>query len=113
MRPRSKGAWYTLFLLNTVLNWVIPFAILLRRDTKQQRNIIGAVAIVILVGRWLDVYLMVFPGIVGETPTFGIWELGLTLGGIGAFGLVLAASLKGAPVVPVRDPELVESLGYH
>jgi len=110
---RSKGAWYTLFLLNTVLNWVIPFVVLLRRDTKQQRNVIGAVAILILVGRWLDVYLMVFPGIVGGTPTFGIWELGLTIGGVGAFGLVLAAALKGAPAVPVSDPELIESLGYH
>jgi len=110
---RSKGAWFALFLLNTFLNWVIPFCVLLRRDAKRQRNIIGATAILILVGRWLDVYLMVFPGIVGEAPTFGIWELGLTLGGIGAFGLVLAASLKGAPAVPVRDPELIESLQYH
>jgi len=37
----------------------------------------------------------------------------LTLGGIGAFALVLAAILKGAPAVPVADPELVESLEYH
>ena len=68
---------------------------------------------IVLVGRWLDVYLMIFPGIVGGTPTFGLWELGLTLGGVGAFGLVLAAGLKGAPAVPLADPDLVESLQYH
>ena len=92
---------------------MIPFAVLLRRDTKRQRQTIAIVAGIVLLGRWLDVYLMVFPGLVGESPTFGLWELGLTLGGIGAFGLVLAAVLKGAPAVPVADPELVESLEYH
>jgi hypothetical protein len=110
---RQHGAWYALFLINIVINWVIPFAVLLRRDTKRQRQTIATIAVVVLVGRWLDVYLMVFPAIVGESPTLGIWELGLTLGGIGAFGLVLATILKGAPAVPVADPELVESLEYY
>jgi hypothetical protein len=110
---RQHGGWYALFLINIVINWVIPFAVLLRRDTKRQRQTIATIAVVVLVGRWLDVYLMVFPAIVGESPTLGIWELGLTLGGIGAFGLVLATILKGAPAVPVADPELVESLEYY
>ena len=86
---------------------------LLRRDTKRQRQTIALVAAVILVGRWVDVYLMIFPGIVGQSPTLGLWEIGMTLGGIGGFGLVLAAILKGAPAVPAADPELVESLEYH
>jgi hypothetical protein len=68
---------------------------------------------VVLLGRVVDVYLMIFPGIVGASPTFGIWELALILGGAGAFGLVLAGSLKAAPAVPISDPELVESLHYH
>jgi hypothetical protein len=65
------------------------------------------------VGRAVDVYVMIFPAIVGASPTFGIWELALALGGIGAFGLMLAGILKAAPAVPVADPELVESLHYH
>jgi len=56
---------------------------------------------------------MIVPGVVGASPTLGLWEIGLTLGGIGGFGLVLAAVLKGAPAVPLADPELVESLEYH
>jgi hypothetical protein len=35
------------------------------------------------------------------------------LGGVGVFGLTLVAALRGAPAVPVADPELVESLQYH
>ena len=109
---RGRGAWFTLFILNIFMNWVIPFLVLLRRDTKRQRKAMAIVAVVVLLGRWLDVYLMVFPGVVGTTPTFGLWELGLTLGGIGGFGLVLAAALKAAPAVPVADPDLFESLEY-
>jgi hypothetical protein len=95
------------------LNWVIPFLVLLRRDTKRQRQMIGLVAAVILLGRWVDIYLMIFPGVVGASPTFGLWEVGMTLGGVGGFCLVLAAVLRGAPAVPMADPELVESLEYH
>jgi hypothetical protein len=110
---RQKTAWFPFFMLNVVLNWVIPFLMLLRRDMKRRRQTIGLVAAVILLGRWLDIYLMIFPGIVGDRPTFGLWEIGMTLGGIGSFGLVLAAVLKGAPAVPAADPELIESLEYH
>ena len=110
---RVHGGWFPLFIVNVVLNWVVPFFVLLRRDTKRHRQTLGLVAGIVLVGRWVDLYLMIFPAVVGESPDFGLWELGLTLGGIGAFGLVLAWVLKGAPAVPVADPELVESLEYH
>jgi hypothetical protein len=109
---RQKNGWFALFILNIVLNWVIPFVVLLRRGTKRQRQLIGLVAAIVLLGRWIDVYLMIFPGVAGDSPTFGLWEIGLTLGGIGSFGLVLAGVLKGAPAVPVGDPDLVESLEY-
>jgi hypothetical protein len=109
---REHGWWFPLFLLNIILNWVVPFALLLRRDMKRQRQTIAIAAGIVLLGRWLDLYLMIFPSVVGESPTIGLWEVGLALGGIGAFGLVLAGVLRQAPVVPVADPDLVESLQY-
>ena len=109
---RMHGAWLPLFLLNIVLNWFVPFAVLLRRDTKRQRKTLRRVATTVLVGRWIDVYLMIFPAIVGEVPRLGLWEIGLTAGGIGGFGLVLVRILGGAPAVPIADPQLVESLHY-
>ena len=109
---RGHGLWLVLFLANVAFNWLVPFMVLLRRDTKRQRKTLGRVAAVVLVGRWLDVYLMIFPTVVGEAPRIGVWEVGLTAGAIGCFGLVLARILKGAPAVPLADPQLVESLQY-
>ena len=103
---RAHGGWFVLFLANVVLNWLVPFSILLRRDTKCRRQTLGLVAAAVLVGRWLDLYLMIFPAVVGAAPRIGVWEIGLTAGGLGGFALVLVWILKGAPVVPIGDPDL-------
>jgi hypothetical protein len=106
---RVHGGWFVLFLANVVLNWLVPFVVLLRRDAKRRRLTLGLVAAIVLVGRWLDVYLLIFPSVVGETPRIGLWEIGLTAGGIAAFGLVLTWILKGAPAVPLADPDLMRT----
>jgi hypothetical protein len=109
---RMHGYWFALFVANVVFNWLVPFTMLMRRDAKRSRNTLGLVAAAVLVGRWLDLYLMIFPSVVGETPRIGLWEIGLTAGGIGVFGLVLVWILRRAPAVPIADPQLNESLQY-
>jgi hypothetical protein len=104
---RVHGGWFVLFLANVVLNWVVPFVVLLRRDAKRRRQTLGLVAATVLVGRWVDVYLLIFPSVLGETPRIGLWELGLTAGGLGGFGLALVWALRSAPAVPLADPDLV------
>ncbi|PWT81654.1 MAG: hypothetical protein C5B57_10040 [Blastocatellia bacterium] len=109
---RLHGPWAVLFVSNILLNWVVPFLVLLRRDAKRRRATLGLVAAVVLVGRWLDVYLMIFPSVIGDVPRIGLSEIGLTAGALGCFGLALAWILRSAPVVPVGDPQLLESLQY-
>jgi len=109
---RIQGLWFVLFLANVILNWLVPFAVLLRRDAKRDRKTLARVAAIVLLGRWLDVYLMIFPAIVGDTPRIGLWEIGVTSAAIGGFGLVLAWILRATPVVPLADPQLADSLQY-
>ena len=97
--------WYIL--------WVIPFLVLLPRSAKRNPAILSKVAIVILAGRWLDVYLMIFPPTVGPVPVFGIWEVGAILGAVGLFLIVFLRAVRQSPLVPVNDPYLSESLQYH
>ncbi len=110
---RTQHAWQPLFYLNVLLNWVVPFVILLRRDTKRRRTTIARVAIVVLIGRWLDLYQMIFPPLTGAVPRIGIIEAGVTAGAAGLFLLALFRALRRAPVVPIGDPLLLESLHYH
>ena len=71
------------------------------------------VAWVVLLGRFLDLYLMIFPPLIGPSPVFGVWEVGVWLGALALAGLVIFRALGRAPLVPVRDPYLAESLHYH
>src|SRR6516225_1816554 len=80
---RLQGGWTPLFLLNLVLNWAIPFVVLLPRGTKQRVGVLAAVSLVILAGRWLDLYLQILPR-TGEAPLSGAaWEINLAAGGAG------------------------------
>ena len=111
--PRTQGAWFVLFVMNVVLNWAVPFLALLGRDSKRRRGFMLGVAGVILLGRWVDLYIGILPPILGERPVIGVPEIGLMAGGIGLFGLSLAWMLRAAPIVPVGDPQLADSTPHH
>ncbi len=110
---RLHGYWGSLFVLDMVLNWVGPFFALLPKRNKQNPGVLVKVCIVLLVGRWLDLYLMIMPTFSGKSWPIGGLELGLAAGGFGVFMLGFLWALRRAPLVPVNDPFLVESLHYH
>jgi hypothetical protein len=107
---RLHGPWAILFVLNLLLNWAIPFLAVLPRANKRNPGILAKAAIVVLLGRWLDLYLMIFPPSVPGRPVFGFWELGAVLGAVGVFWLVVRWAFRQVQPVPLRDPYLVESL---
>jgi hypothetical protein len=71
------------------------------------------IAVVVLIGRWVDLYLMIFPSTIGGTPVFGILEVAAICLLIGSAGLLLSRSFAAANPVPGKDPYLSESLHYH
>jgi hypothetical protein len=109
---RTHGGWFVFFVLNVALNWLVPFAALIRRDAKRNRRVLAMVAVLLLLGRWVDLYVMILPPIVGEHSLPGLSEAGLLAGGVGLFGLALARALQCAPAVPIGDPDLAASLQY-
>ncbi len=107
---RHFGGWGSLSFLNVVLNWLVPFLVLLPRASKRSDKILFQVSIVILVGHWLDLYIMVMPPLMGNEPTLGIWEIGMFVGMLALFFGFALRKLQSIPMVPVNDPYLVESL---
>ena len=110
---RARGPWGPVVLLCIILNWVVPFFVLLPRPAKRSAGVMMKVAVVVLIGRWVDLYLMVFPSTVGSSPVFGVWEVA-GIGCLLATGALLALRAFDAPSqAPNRNPYLSESLHYH
>jgi len=110
---RLHNAWAPLFLLNMLLNWAVPFAALLPRGTKRSARALGRVAVVVLAGRVLDVYLLIAPPLVGSRPAFGIGTIGALAAAAGILVLAFYRGIRQAAPVPLNDPYLEESLHYH
>ncbi len=106
---RIHGLWTPLFYANIVVNWAIPFAVLLPRASKQSAGVLVKVSLLVLVGRWLDVYLMILPSTGGDAPAIGLCEIGAMGLVVGALGLlllqVLPKSLPLAPPEPLRHAD--------
>ncbi len=109
---RTDSEWSWLFVLNLVLNWVIPFLILLPRSSKRNPEVLKRVCITLLVGHWLDIYLLVAPAII-KTKSIGLIEVGVGIGFGAFFTYILVKYLSKVSLVPEQEPQLQESLHYH
>jgi hypothetical protein len=101
---RWQGDWPALVFLDLALSWGVPFVVLLFRSAKRNPLILGAVALVVLAGRWVDLYLMIFPSQGEALATPGVAEAGFALGAVGLGGLAVFWALGRAPLVPLHDP---------
>lgn len=86
---RTHGNWQVLMMIDLVLNWAIPFIILLPRFAKQTPAIVAAAAVSILVGRWMDLLLMIGPSQGTSLSSPSLVDGGLAIGAIGLVGLAI------------------------
>jgi len=110
--PR-QGFFRPLFVANLLINFFSPFLILMTRDAKRIGGLLVFAGVIMLVGHWIDVYLMIMPGTVGTAASFGIQEIGTTCFFAGVFLWFVFNGLSKAPLVPKNHPMLVESLHHH
>lgn len=101
------------FFANLIINFAVPFLTLMTRNSKRTPYILGFVSIVVLVGHWLDYYMAVMPGSIGDLAKIGFVEVGMTIGYFGLFIYFVFRKLSKASLVPVNHPYLQESLEYH
>lgn len=100
------------FWLNIIINFVAPLLLLMDRDVKRKQNIMLAVCILLLLGHWLDYYLMVMPGTVETDRGFGILEIGTAIGFTGLFTFLVMNKLSKHALAPKNHPFLEESLHH-
>jgi hypothetical protein len=102
---RTQGPWLPLFALNLIVNWIVPFCMLLPAQAKRSRAVLKAVCILLLLGHWLDLYLLIMPS-VWSVPRIGLFEITIGAGYLALLYLVVVRNFARAPLVPVHDPVL-------
>ena len=110
---RTHGSWGPVTVGCIMVNWIIPFFVLLPRPCKRSESVMLKVAVLILIGRWIDLYIMIFPPETGDVPIFGLPEIATFASICGIAGLLFFKSFAVAPAYPKNEPFLKESLSYH
>jgi hypothetical protein len=103
------------FWLNIIINFGTPVLLLMSRDAKRLTSRLKWVCIVLLLGHWLDYYMMIMPGTVGaEGRGFFFEEVGTAIGfaGLFVYGMLTALSTFKS-LAPKNHPFLQESLHHH
>ncbi|BDD10459.1 hypothetical protein FUAX_28910 [Fulvitalea axinellae] len=101
------------FLSLVFINFVIPFFVLMTRDSKRQGAILKIACIVILIGHWLDFFMMITPGIMKNEGSIGFMEVGVTLVYLSAFLFVALTQLSKAGLVAHKHPMMKEAMHHH
>ena len=109
---RWNGVYKVLFFANIILNWAIPFFVLMPRKTSRSKMFIFPVIVILIIGQYAELYYIIWPNVVGAAK-FGLLEIGTFLGFAGIFALVVSTWLAKASLVPKNHPYLEESLNHH
>jgi hypothetical protein len=128
-----------LFYGNLIMNFALPFLILLRNSTKRKYGTLIFVSVLCLFGHWWDYFQMIKPGVMHTAQEYvhhaagaghgegghhaagfvsgftipGFLELGVFVGFLGLFFYVVLTTLSKAALVPKNDPYLEESFHHH
>lgn len=110
--PRTQGEFTPLFYTEFVVNWLFPFLALMSSKIASNKNIVLAICIILMLGQWIDVYMQVTVGTLGQLR-IGFIEIAGFLGFVGLFALVIAKSLAKVPLVAKNHPYLDECINHH
>jgi hypothetical protein len=111
---RIKNAPYSgIFYANLILNFVLPFLLLMTRDAKRQISMLRVVCPIVIFGHWIDFYNMITPGVMKYEGGFGLLELGLGMIFLASFLYVAFNALSKMPLVAKQHPMMEESLHHH
>ena len=101
------------FLGMLVLNFIFPFLVLMNSDYKRIPWFIVMAGIAILVGHYVDVFIMIMPATVGDRWGFGLAEFGAISFFLGLFMLIVFYAISKQPLLAKGNPFVKESKQFH
>ncbi len=96
-----------------LLNFALPLLLLLNTDFKRLTWIVVMAGTCILVGHYLDFFVMISPGTVGGSWFIGVPEIASLMFFIGLFIYVGFNAISKAPLLTKNNPLIEESKHFH
>ena len=109
---RRNGAWYEASMLLPLVNFGIPFFLLLPRANKRDPIALAIAAGWILFAHAFDLYWQVLPVLHRDTIHFHWLDLVAPVFMLGAVVLSTLWGLRRGQLIPIRDVYLNETIGY-
>jgi hypothetical protein len=109
---RIRGGWMWVGLCLVLFHFVAPFLLLLSRDFKRNPKTLGAVAVWMLVMRFVDLLWLSAPGVTGGQFQLHWLDVAAPVGLGGIWIAAFFWQLKQRPLLPVHDPHLEEALEH-
>lgn len=91
----------------------LPFFLLLPRGNKRSEEVVFLTSCWIIVMQYLDLNWMIQPQVFSGGPRFHVADVGVWVGFLGAFGLLVTRFLQRNNVIAIRDPYLSDSVFHH
>lgn len=109
---RWANPWKYVSLVIIFGHFVVPFIALLTRIAKRTLAFLSAVAVWILLMRWVDLYWLVMPNLHQHEVHLSWMDLTTMIGIGGLFLWFFWRRFISQPLVPVGDPGLQESIQF-
>ncbi len=109
----NSDQYAPVFYIILIMNFFFPFLFLMTRDAKRHMILLKIACTVVILGHWLDFYLMVTPGTMKEDGGFGFMEIGMAMIFGTAFLFVVLKGLSKMPLVAKNHPLLGEAMHHH
>ena len=110
---RLRLGWGPVMIAVVLLNWIIPFFVLMPLRAKRNYTIVRRVGIVVLIGHAVDLLVQIQPPVTGSAPSLAWGEAGALLLIAATFFMVVRRRFNRGTMVPSGDPYLKESYHYH
>jgi hypothetical protein len=109
---RMQGVWGAVGLLLVLLNFALPFFLLLFRNVKRRKGSLLLVAALVLLMRLVDMYWMVLPAFGGGNAHLTWMDVLLPFGMGGIWLAYFVWQLEQMPILPLHDPR-TEGVAEH
>lgn len=108
-----SNLYKSIHLWMMIPNLGIPFITLITSKIKKNSNLVLIIAIIVLIGQYINIYSLIMPGSVGPFYGFGILEIGSLLLLFGLFLIIFIKNIIKNSILPIGNIFLKESINFN